>query len=199
MGKNQSLTPYPLILASTSKYRRALLQQLGWEFTCESPQIEEDDFKSLGLSPADLAAKLAYLKAEAVFSRHSDAVVIGSDQVCCLENRILGKPGTKEKALEQLLSLRGRSHELLTAVTIFSPEKVVSFINRTNLTMRYLSEEALKSYVERDLPLDCAGSYKLESLGIKLFEGIQMDDHTSVIGLPLIQLSHHLLELGYPF
>jgi septum formation protein len=199
MGKNKSLNnPFPLILASPSKYRGALLSQLGWEFEAISPGVDEDKIKTKQLSPGEIAQKLAALKAKAVFDKRPDACVIGSDQVCTLGGEILSKPGTVENAVEQLLQMQGRHHDLITAVTILAPGHEIHFFNRTVLFMRPLSKSAIQDYVNQDLPLDCAGSYKLESLGIKLFEKIEMDDHTSVIGLPLIQLNNHLLKIGYP-
>lgn len=199
MGKNQSLIlPYPLILASTSKYRGALLSQLGWPFSQVAPGVDEDAFKTEDQSPLELARELAFRKAEAVFEKHPTSLVIGSDQVCTLDGEILGKPGSPEKALAQLMKMQGKHHELITAVCLILPQQMVQFENRTRLFMRSMSESAIKTYIEQDLPLDCAGSYKLESTGIKLFEKIEMDDHTSIIGLPLIQLSNQLIELGYP-
>lgn len=200
MGKDQPLktNPYQLILASTSKYRRALLAQLGWSFEAISPGVDEDQVKQDESNPSELAQILAKMKAEAVFLKRPESCVIGSDQVCVLGNEILGKPVTKEKAFDQLMKMQGRSHELITAVCLIYPEKQIQFINKTILHMRELTTVEINNYIEADLPLDCAGSYKLESQGIKLFEKIEMDDHTSIIGLPLIQLSKHLLELGYP-
>ena len=190
--------PYPLILASTSKYRGALLAQLGWPFEAFNPGVDEDQLKSKDLSPTQLALELAKLKALAVFNSHPKACVIGSDQVCMLNGELLGKPGTKEKAIEQLLKMQGSHHELITAVTILYPGGEINFHNRTLLFMRPLTIQEISRYIDEDMPLDCAGSYKLETKGIKLFEKIEMDDHTSIIGLPLIQLNNHLLKIGYP-
>lgn len=199
MGKDQSLKlPYPLILASTSKYRSALLSQLDWPFEAIAPGVDENELKSQDLSPTQLAMKLAKLKAEAIFKNRSEACVIGSDQVCMFNGALLGKPGIKEKAIAQLLLMQGSHHELITAVTILFPQGEVNFHNRTVLYMRPLTLTEVTKYVESDMPLDCAGSYKLETKGIKLFEKIEMDDHTSIIGLPLIQLNNHLLKIGYP-
>lgn len=199
MGKNQSLKlPYPLILASTSKYRGALLEQLGWPFLAKAPGVDEDQIKTEGKTPSEIALTLSRWKAQAVFAKNPDSCVIGSDQVCTLEGKILGKPGTVEKATEQISLMQGKSHELLTAVTVITPEGMESFINKTTLQMRPLTLSQIHSYVNEDLPLDCAGSYKLESRGIKLFQKIEMDDHTAIIGLPLIELTNILLKLGYP-
>lgn len=199
MGKDQSLNlPYPLVLASTSKYRGALLAQLGWSFEAISPGVDEDKIKNGQHTPRELALLLSKMKAHAVFARHPHSCVIGSDQVCAIGEKIFGKPGTKERACQQLMDMQGKTHELLTAVTILAPDHEISFLNSTALTMRKFSFKEAHDYVEADLPLDCAGSYKLESKGIKLFEKIEMTDQTSIIGLPLIELSTHLLKLGYP-
>jgi septum formation protein len=199
MGKNQSLKlPYPLILASTSKYRGALLSQLGYEFEMIPPGVDEDEIKSQSKSPGDMALTLSQLKAQAVFSVNPKSCVIGSDQVCTFEGTILGKPLTKESAVKQLLTLQGKKHELLTAVTVLCPKGSKSFINHTILHMRPLTLQEIEGYVSQDLPLDCAGSYKLESKGIKLFQEIQMSDHTAIIGLPLIELTSVLLSWGFP-
>ncbi len=199
MGKNQPLNyPYPLVLASTSKYRSALLAQLGFTFDCVSPGVDEDQFKDLSLSAKELSLKLSLEKAMAVFRQHSNSCVIGSDQVCMLDGNILSKPMTIENAIEQLERMQDKSHQLVTSVTLLYPEGKIQFFNETKLHMRQLNREQISAYVKKDLPLDCAGSYKLESFGLKLFHKIEMDDHTSIVGLPLIQLNNHLLQLGYP-
>jgi len=200
MGKNQSLNlPYPLILASTSKYRANLLKQLGWIFQTYPPDVDEESFKNQIKDPEDLALHLARLKAKAVYLKNEGSCVIGSDQVCRIEQQIFSKPHSKEGAFKQLSTLQGQCHELVTAVCIITPEKEISFLNKTKLHMRELNPEEIHSYIERDLPLDCAGSYKLESHGIKLFHKIEMTDHTAIIGLPLIEVSNILIDLGYPF
>lgn len=199
MGKNKSLTlPYPLILASTSKYRGELLNQLGWPFKAVSPGVDEDKIKDQGHTPQELALLLSRFKAEAVFAKYPDSCVIGSDQVCSLNDIIFGKPHTVEGAIEQLAQMQGKNHQLLTAVTVISPKGIESFINITTLSMRSLTFPEIHSYVTQDMPLDCAGSYKLEAAGIKLFREIEMKDHTAIIGLPLIELTSVLLKLGYP-
>jgi septum formation protein len=199
MGKNKPLNlPFPLVLASTSKYRGALLAQLGWEFEAVSPGVDEDKVKSSGLNPGELALLLSKFKAEAVFAKRPESCVIGSDQVCTMNGMIFSKPGSVEKAAEQISLMQGKTHELLTAVTVISPKGVESFLNRTVLHMRPLTLSQIHSYVNDDLPLDCAGSYKLESKGIKLFSQIEMSDQTAIIGLPLIELTTTLIKLGYP-
>lgn len=197
LGKNKQVNPYPLILASTSKYRKALMEQLDWVFSCVSPDINEDDYKNEDLSAEELALKLSRVKAEAVFKLHPDSCVIGPDQVCSIDGMILDKPLTKQKAMSQLKLMQGRSHELISAVSIISPLGAEKIINKTILHMRTLNDEQITRYIELDSPLDCAGSYKLESKGIKLFSKIEMTDQTSIIGLPLIELTTTLLKLGY--
>lgn len=199
MGKDKPLTlPYPLILASTSKYRGELLTQLGWDFKALAPGVDEDQFKNNTLTPKELALTLSECKAQAVFDKNPDACVIGSDQVCTLGNKILSKPYTPEAAFKQLSEMQGKAHQLLTAVTLLSPEGKERFINITTLHMRNLTAEEIKTYIKADNPLDCAGSYKLEGRGIKLFNKIEMSDHTAIIGLPLIELTSVLMKWGYP-
>lgn len=191
--------PYPLILASTSKYRAGLLTKLGWSFSSEDPGVDEAPLKLQELDPGDIALRLSRMKSEAVFSRNPSSCVIGSDQVCAIGKTIYGKPLSKDGAIRQLQEMNGKTHDLLTAVTVTWPGGQTSFLNVTRLHMRQLEVTEITRYVEADLPLECAGSYKLEERGIKLFERIEMDDHTAIIGLPLIELSNVLLNLGYPF
>ena len=199
MGKNQSLIPpFRLILASTSKYRGELLSQLGWEFDAIAPGVDEEKIKQQGMGPRELALELSKLKAQAVSCKYPHACVIGSDQVCTLDGKIFDKPGSVETAMEQLSIMQGRHHTLITAVTILHPDGMETILNETTLHMRPLTLPQIHAYVNADQPLDCAGSYKLESRGIKLFHKIEMDDHTAIIGLPLIELTNTLLKLGYP-
>src|SRR5690606_12135435 len=189
-----------LILASTSKYRKQLLEQLQWPFSVMAPDVDETVYKDQMMSPKDLAEKLSYLKAHDVLSKNPDAVVIGSDQVCSLENTIFSKPQNKENALNQLKQMSGRKHQLLTSVTICSSEDSFTWTNITSLTMKMLNDAEIERYLDIDTPYDCAGSYKLESMGIKLFSRIEMSDHTAIIGLPLIEISNTLLSrFGFKF
>jgi septum formation protein len=186
----------PLILASTSRYRRELLERLRVPFTVESPGVDEDAYKSAGLTPRQLAERLAYEKARAVHARHPQAIVIGSDQVLCLGNQALGKPGTAANALEQLRALRAKTHELVTALVVLTPKETLRHTDITRLTMEDHSDEALRRYVQNDQPLDCAGSYKIESQGVSLFRRIEGEDLTAIQGLPLLALSRLLRRLG---
>lgn len=186
-----------LILASTSKYRKALLERLGVPFDCVAPQVDEDTFKTLGLQPIELAETLAEKKAEAVSRIHPDGVVIGGDQLVSFENQIAGKPGDEENAVRQLQLMSGRIHELVTSVCIIGPNEKTIFTNLTRLTMRELSESEIRRYVAADRPIDCAGSYKLEAHGITLFSGIESEDHSAISGLPLMATTSALRGLGY--
>lgn len=184
----------PLVLASTSKYRARLLARLGIPFTQEAPGVDEAPFKR---GPAhDVAKALAIAKAEAVAAKRPDALVIGSDQVCALGDVILDKPGTADKARAQLERMSGRTHELVTAVALVHRGKTTLIVDSTKLTMRKLKPQEIDAYVRKDAPLDCAGSYKVESLGIALFERIESQDFTAIEGLPLLAVAAKLRELG---
>jgi septum formation protein len=185
-----------LILASTSPYRKMLLERITANFTCESPGIDEDILKAKLKSPQELTEALAFQKAEAVFAKNPDAIVVGGDQVACLGKEILGKPGNHQNALEQLASMSGKTHSLVTSICILSPEKKNIFTNITSLKMKELSNSDLEAYLKIDKPYDCAGSYKIEEKGILLFDRIETDDFTAITGLPVIQTSKALKELG---
>ena len=186
-----------ILLASSSRYRRELLGRLLPSFDSVSPDVDEHAFHDLEPTPDSLAQRLATEKTLAVFRRFPEAIVIGSDQLADLNGQVLGKPGTVAAAVDQLLSMSGKTHRLLTAVCIAAPGKpLISIMNETRLTMRSLMADEALRYVERDQPLDCAGSYKIESLGISLFEKIETEDFTAIMGLPLIQVSQSLRKLG---
>ena len=185
-----------IILASTSVYRRELLSRLLPEFRCVAPEVDEPRFHGDGLSPEAIAVRLACEKSKAVALRFPGATVIGSDQLVDLDQRVLGKPGTEPSAVAQLMAMSGRSHRLLTAVCVIGPHKQAEFMNATTLTMRGLHTAEAERYVRRDQPLDCAGSYRIESLGISLFEKIETEDFTAIMGLPLMQLSLILRNFG---
>jgi septum formation protein len=188
----------PLVLASTSRYRQELLGRLGIPFQAVAPGVDEDAIKRTSLSPQQIAETLAERKAAAVAAQHPDAVVIGSDQLVALDGQVLGKAGTATRAVEQLRAMRNRTHELMTAVCVIHPTSTLRHTAVARLTMRALDDDALIRYVAVDNPVDCAGSYKLECRGIALFSGIECDDHSAIIGLPLIWLSGVLAQLGYP-
>jgi septum formation protein len=187
-----------LILASTSRYRRTLLERLGLAFRCEAPGVDEEAIQRLSSEPVALAQRLAFEKAAAVASRFPDAIVIGSDQLATIDGEILGKPGTIEKAVEQLERLAGRTHELITAVCVMriADGQHREHTDVTRLTMRPLDRDAFSRYVALDRPTDCAGSYKIEAAGVSLFAKIETDDFTAITGLPLIATVRMLEELG---
>lgn len=188
---------YPLILASTSKYRKELLARLNLKFDCVAPGVDEEVLKDSESDIKELAKKLAYAKAEAVFKKHPESVVIGSDQIGTIGNSRLDKPGSRANAIVQLQSMQGQTHYLHTAVAILLPQKEFVFLETTSLSMRNLTRAEIERYIDIDNPIDCAGSYKIETLGISLFEKIEGKDFTAITGLPLMLLSMHLREIGY--
>jgi len=183
-----------LILASSSPYRIELLNRLNIPFSSHSPKVDESQFKQKGFSPDQLAIELAKAKAIKLSGEFSTSIIIGSDQVASLDGEIFDKPGSIENAQRQLQSLHGKTHQLITAVYLWSEQKSSSFINITNLEMNSLTSQQISRYVELEQPLNCAGSYKIEGLGISLFKNVNMSDYTSIIGLPLIELCQHLRE-----
>jgi len=185
-----------LILASTSPYRAAQLRRLGLEFETCDPQVDETQFKQAGLAPEILAETLAKEKAKGVYQQNPTAIVIGGDQLVSFEEMILGKPGTAERALEQLMSMQGKSHLLITAIAVLGPGFVETHVNYTKLKMRQLDRETITRYIQFDQPLNCAGAYKLESQGITLFEEIESTDHSAISGIPLMALTTLLIQTG---
>jgi septum formation protein len=184
----------PLILASTSRYRRALLDRLGLPFTAVAPEAPELAIE--GETPAAMAARLALAKARSV--RAADALIIGSDQVASLDGVLLRKPGTHEAAVAQLAAAQGRTVLFHTAVALLDTRSgaLAEHVDVTAVRFRTLDREALDRYVRLERPLDCAGSFKSEGLGIVLFESISSNDPTALIGLPLIWLAHALRKGG---
>lgn len=188
-----------LILASTSPFRKAQLERLGITFNTESPEVDEQVFKDENFTPMELAKTLALEKAQAVSQRHEgdQVCVIGGDQVLAFEKSILGKPHTEEKAREQLKMLSGKEHSLITAIAIVTPHKIIEHVSEAKMTMRELGDDEIKRYIQRDQPLNTCGSYMLEEAGITLFEKIDTEDYTSIIGMPLIFITTALRELGF--
>ncbi|MBU3620583.1 Maf family nucleotide pyrophosphatase [Polynucleobacter sp. CS-Odin-A6] len=184
-----------LILASTSVYRRELLERLHIPFSVVSPQVDETPLN--GESTLALALRLANAKAKAVAKDHPDAWVIGSDQVADLCGAALGKPGNFERALAQLQLMRGATVTFHTALCLMHGEVETTLSVPTEVTFRKLSDAVLEAYLHAEEPYDCAGSAKSEGLGITLLEAIQSDDPTALIGLPLIALSGLLRDAGF--
>lgn len=187
-----------LVLASTSAYRRELIARLGVPFSAVAPSCDEEALKDPALAPADLALHLAREKARSVAADWPDAHILGSDQLVEIDGAILGKPGSAEAALEQLMRLSGRAHRLVTALVLSCPGAgLLEHVDVHVLHMRALTRDELSRYVSADRPLDCAGSYKIEARGISLFERIEGADFTAIMGLPLVALTSLLRGQGF--
>src|SRR5581483_3553062 len=188
----------PLILASTSPYRRHLQERFGLPFETVRPQVEEEHVA--GESPSDRAMRLAVAKAEDVSARYPQAVVIGSDQVAASGHKVLDKPGDAANCRAQLASLSGTDARFYTGCAVIGPAGSVRLVHldTTTVFFRSLSAKEIDRYVEREKPFDCAGGFKAEALGITLFESIESQDPTALIGLPLIWLACALRRASYP-
>jgi septum formation protein len=185
-----------LVLASTSRYRKALLERLGLAFDIASPGVDETVLPNE--SPADTALRLASLKARAMQVRFSDALIIGSDQVAAMGSERFGKPGSHEAAVRQLRALSGKAVEFHTAVSLLDARSgsVESRLVPCRVFFRQLDERRIESYLRREQPYDCSASAKAEGLGIALIARIETDDPSSLIGLPLIALTELLERAG---
>ena len=186
----------PLVLGSTSRYRRELLQRLNLPFDVAAPDVDETPLP--GEAPRALALRLALVKAHAVANLHPDAVVIGSDQVADLAGEPLGKPGEHERAVQQLRQMRGRKVVFQTAVAVVCSATGFEQVDLApvEVTFRDLSDQEIERYLRAEQPYDCAGSAKSEGLGIALLDAIQSDDPTALIGLPLIRTCRMLRAAG---
>lgn len=185
-----------LVLASTSPYRRELLSRLGLPFAVEAPAVDESP--AIGEDGRALALRLARSKAGAVAARHPGALVIGSDQTCAAGGRLLGKPGTGDAARAQLAVLSGASAVFHTALCVLDAAGGREWLGETptEARMRRLDADEIARYVAREPALDCAGGFKVESLGIALFDAVRSDDPTALVGLPMILLCRFLREAG---
>lgn len=187
-----------LVLGSTSPYRRELLQRLGLSFEVDSPDIVETRLPDEDAQA--LVRRLAEAKARAVGTNWADALVIGSDQVAVLGEAILGKPGDRDRAIEQLRAASGKRVRFLTGLCVLDTAsgdadvEVVPF----DVVFRELDGARIQSYVDRERPFHCAGSFKSEGLGIALFEALEGSDPSALIGLPLIRLTRLLEKHGLP-
>ena len=186
----------PLILASTSRYRRELLTRLHLPFDVQPPEVDET--AQSGETPRELAERLALEKAQAVAARFPEAVVIGSDQVADLAGEALGKPGDHARATAQLRRMRGQTLVFQTAVAVVC--QATGFVQRdlapVRVVFRELSDAAIEHYLQAEQPYDCAGSAKSEGLGIALLSAIDSDDPTALVGLPLIRTCRMLRSAG---
>ena len=186
----------PLVLGSTSVYRRELLSRLHLPFTVEPPGVDET--ARPGEAPAELARRLAAAKAAAVARRHPQAVVIGSDQVADLDGEPLGKPGNHANALAQLRRMSGRTVVFQTALTVMCEASGFAQHDLAPVRVRFraLPDAEIEAYLRAEQPYDCAGSAKSEGLGIALLEAIDSDDPTALVGLPLIRTCRMLRAAG---
>jgi len=187
----------PLILASTSRYRAALLNRLGLPFEARNPTVDESEIP--GEPPRARATRLAGAKADAFAQQFPDAVVIGGDQVAAAHGTLLNKPGNAANCREQLKLLSQSNADFYTAVAVrcAATNLKVAHVDTTIVRMRALSDAEIDRYIEREQPFDCAGGFKAEALGITLFERMDSEDPTAIVGMPLIWLSGALRSAGY--
>ena len=185
-----------LILASSSEYRKALLERLGLPFECISPDI--DEAAKAGETPQALVERLAIQKAEAIGQKHYPALIIGSDQVAVLDGKIIGKPENHDAAVAQLKEASGREVNLYTGLCLYNTETGATqcCVEPYSVIFRHLDDDQIEQYLRKDQPYNCAGSLKSESLGIAMLSKLQGDDPNTLIGLPLIRLVDMLLSEG---
>lgn len=188
--------PQKLILASTSPYRRELLARLGLPFEVANPQTDESALPNE--TPEALALRLSEAKARAVAESYPDALIIGSDQVATVDGQVYGKPGTHERAVEQLRALSGKTVNFFTGLCLFNAQTGKSDVRGipTLVTFRELSDAEIDNYLRREPAYNCAGSAKSEGLGIALLQSMKGDDPNALIGLPLIALCDMLRQQG---
>ncbi|MBT8094990.1 MAG: septum formation protein Maf [Gammaproteobacteria bacterium] len=186
-----------IFLASSSRYRRDLLDRVLDDYEAVDPGVDESNHD--GLAPQELVRQLARRKAEAVAINARQALVIGADQLAVLDGKALGKPGDHARAVEQLLAASGKTVTFLTAVCILDPVGRARYehTDETAVSFRNFDRRLADAYLHHDEPYDCAGSFKLEGAGFVLFDSVRTDDPTALIGLPMIWLAGRLLELGY--
>lgn len=187
----------PLVLASTSRYRLELLTRLGLPFTCQPPTCEE--MIQPGENSADMACRLAAAKASSLAATAGNALIIGSDQTAEVEGRLLSKPGSRARAIEQLEACSGKTVRFHTGVALLNIETGRLQVDQvlTEVRFRILPVDRITRYLDREDTLNCAGSFKAEGLGITLFESMTSHDPTAIVGLPLIRLTSMLLEEGF--
>ena len=190
--------PLPLVLASTSPYRRELLGRLGFPFEIANPGVDETALP--GETPVQTSERLALAKARAATRHYPSALIIGSDQVACMEDRAFGKPGSRENAVAQLKLLRGRSVMFHTALCVLNSATDRVQLERVPVEVRFreIDDGEIERYLDREPALNCAGSARYEGLGICLLEHIRGDDPNALIGLPLISLCRMLRREGIP-
>lgn len=189
--------PPSLVLASTSAYRRELLDRLKISYRAVGHLVDEGAIRVSG-SAVEAARELAVAKAESLVESHGDAYLLASDQIVEVDGEFLGKPGNRANARQQLERLSQKAHRLVTAVALRSPDgdMIVETVT-IELTMRQLASEEIDRYLDAEQPWDCAGSYKIESLGISLFDRVEGQDFTSIVGLPLTVVARMLRDVGF--
>ena len=192
-----------LLLASTSRYRRALLERLGLPFDVAAPDFDESAHEAAFASSSDdaFALRLAEGKARSLAAAFPDHLILAADQIATVETptrTLLHKPGSVDRAVAQLMTLAGRTHVLTTGVVMLHPssDRLETAVDHQRLTMRAYAEAEARAYVEQARPLDCVGSYRVEDAGITLFEDIDADDVTGIIGLPLLHVCRLLRRFG---
>ncbi len=185
-----------LILASTSPFRKAILEKLRLPFDCVAPEVDESHLP--GELPADLVQRLARAKAHAAATRDSQGLIIGGDQVAHADGEILGKPGSEDRAVAQLLKLSGKAVTFYTGLCLLDTATDTTQVvcETYRVSFRELDREQIESYVAIEKPIHCAGSFKSEGLGIVLFDALQGRDPNTLIGLPLIALTDMLRRTG---
>ena len=186
-----------LLLASTSPYRKMLLERLGIPFETRSPNVDESPLA--GENPDQLVERLALAKAQAVAEVMPSSIVIGSDQLAAFDGRVIGKPGNMENARRQLASFSGKQVLYLTSFVVLESDTGRNVLEtvQTIVNFRVINNREISRYLELDQPLDCAGSFKSECAGISLFESLRSEDPTALIGLPLIRLGSALRKFGF--
>ena len=199
-GTHINKAPF-MVLASGSASRRQQLEDMGFVFTTKISGVDEDVYKKdvhQNHSPAKICQKIARAKVEKVRKEYPDALVLGGDQMAVLGWEIFNKASTSEEAIESLMKLQGKTHELFTSLYMRYQEKTFGYLEINKMHMRKLTISQIKKYVEMAKPLHCAGSYALERYGIALFEKIETTDQSAVIGFPLIALVNQLIKWGIP-
>ncbi len=193
----QNPTAAPITLASSSSYRRGLLDRFLDDYEVISPDVDESNVDDL--EAGEFAARLARAKAEAVSAQAPASLIIGADQLAVLDGRILGKPGGHQAAVEQLVAASGKKVRFLTAVCILDPvsRSRHEHTDETVVHFRRFDRRLAEAYLRHDEPYDCAGSFKIEGAGFVLFEKVKTKDPTALIGLPMIWIAGRLLELEY--
>ncbi|MGY3569153.1 Maf family protein [Vibrio paucivorans] len=190
------MTNYQLILASTSPYRQQILAKLAVPFTCMKPDCDESPMA--GESPIALVKRLAESKARSCVN-DNPALIIGSDQVCVIDGEIIGKPHTRDKAIEQLSRQSGQSIQFFTGLAVYNNQTNIVDVTVDTFTVHFrsLTLKQIENYVDKEEPYFCAGSFKSEGLGIALFEKLEGKDPNTLIGLPLIELIDILQAQGF--